>query len=65
MLNKIKSFINILKYTYIWSPTQLFGNPADFRSTVSTAHPITAPFFQKYYLAARAVQSFPSRNKSL
>ena len=52
-------------HAYVWSPTQLFCHPADFSPAVCTAHPITAPFFQKYHLATWTIQCFSSYNQTL
>lgn len=41
----------------IWSPPQLFGDPADFCSAVRASDPVTAPFLQQNDLTIWAIQS--------
>ena len=36
--------------TYIWTPSQLFGDPAYLSTAVGAPYPVTAPLLQEQYL---------------
>jgi hypothetical protein len=53
------------KNCYLGSPSELPGDPADFRFAVGAPDPVTAPFLQKNDLAARALERVALRYQTL